>query len=73
LAGSLKRGDVDPTLLTELEPVLKKIGGVVEILSIEDGVYRFHYRGPMKHRKGIQNWTDMMMKDLGIRFTGVFF
>lgn len=73
LAGSLLQGEIDETKLEQLQPILRKIGGVATVLSIEEGVFRFHYKGPMKHRRGIRNWTEMLMTELDIDFTGVFF
>ena len=73
LFGSLKRGECDPVVVDKIQPALRKLGSVVDLLSIQEGVFRFHYFGPMKHRRGMQSWAQMMIQECGVECTGVVF
>jgi hypothetical protein len=75
LAGSLFKGPIDADRLADLNhTIMRKVGGVVDVLSISaEGVYRFHYKGPMKHRKGMTNWVEMMLLEQGTSVGGVRF
>ncbi len=72
--GTLRKGECDSTIVEKIQPALKKLGSIVELLSIQDGVFRFHYHGPMKHRRGMQSWTKMMIHECSdVHCTGVVF
>lgn len=75
LFGTLQKGECDPEIVELIQPVLRTLGNVVKLLSIQEpGVFRFHYFGPMKHRRGMQSWTKMMIHELGgVNCTGIVF
>lgn len=65
LAGSLKEGDKDPQIVERIRPVMKVLGDAAQLLSIQETVFRFRYYGPMKNRRGIQDWTGKMIRECG--------
>uniref|UniRef100_A0A7S2W1W3 Uncharacterized protein n=1 Tax=Eucampia antarctica TaxID=49252 RepID=A0A7S2W1W3_9STRA len=73
--GSFKKGDIDPTIQTNIEPALSILGNVVELLEIIDGtIFRFHYHGLIKHKAGMEAWTETLIRDdCGIECTNVIF
>lgn len=73
LAGSLKEGEKDPAIVEAIQPCLKVLGDAATLLSIQETVFRFRYYGPMKNRRGIENWTKTMIRDCGVNCTGVLF
>lgn len=64
LVGSLKKGEMDETMVKKIQPALKVLGSCVELLQISEGasneltVFRFHYKGAMKNRRGMAAWTE---------------
>eukprot|EP00594_Rhizosolenia_setigera_P009876 CAMPEP_0178956690 /NCGR_PEP_ID=MMETSP0789-20121207/10433_1 /TAXON_ID=3005 /ORGANISM="Rhizosolenia setigera, Strain CCMP 1694" /LENGTH=448 /DNA_ID=CAMNT_0020638725 /DNA_START=91 /DNA_END=1437 /DNA_ORIENTATION=- len=74
--GSLEKGEMDATITAKIAPVLRVLGGVAELLEIygEDlTVFRFHYYGPLKNKRGMAAWTETMIRDVGVECTGVVF
>jgi len=73
LAGSLRKGECDPEVVEKIQPVLKVLGNIVELLSIQETFFRFRYYGQMKNRIGMEAWTKMMISENGVEVTGVRF
>ena len=74
LVGTLKKGKLDPAVVESIQPALKVLGSCVELLSVEgDTVFRFHYKGLMKHKYGMSCWTETLIRDCGVEVTGVVF
>ena len=75
IVGTLNKGDCDPTIVQLIQPALKILGSVAELLSIEnDGtVFRFNYHGLMKNKFGMSAWTETLIRDCGVECTGVVF
>jgi len=79
LVGSLKKGEMDPTIVKQIQPALNVLGSSVELLQISEGasdeltVFRFHYKGAMKNRRGMAAWTETLIRDCGVECTGVVF
>lgn len=76
LLGSLKPGKMDKKIVKRIQPCLKVLGQCVELLEIRgenNTVFRFHYYGLMKNRRGMQAWTETMIRDCGVDCTGVVF
>jgi len=74
--GSLQPGDKDPAIVQRMQPCLKVLGACADLLEIYGEnltVFRFHYRGAMKNRKGMAAWTETMIRDCGVECTGVVF
>ena len=73
LVGTLQMGEVDETIQDEIQPALKVLGSVVDLLSIDGTVFRFHYHGLMKNKQGMAAWTETLIRDCGVEVTGVIF
>ena len=79
LVGSLEKGDIDKDVEKRIQPALKILGSCVELLQISEGfenkltVFRFHYKGAMKNRRGMAAWTETLIRDCGVECTGVVF
>ena len=57
--GSFRKGGIDPIIKSNIEPALNILGDVVELLEIVDGtIFRFHYHGLIKHKAGMEAWTE---------------
>ena len=69
LAGTLRKGDIDPDIVAQMEPALKIMGSSVELLSTwqdeETGgiVARFAYHGLMKNRWGMKCWFESLLRE----------
>jgi len=64
----------DPNLKipSNIKPVLEVLGNTVELLEIlQDNIYRFHYYGLIRNKKGIAAWTKNMLLDVGLNCTHV--
>jgi len=74
LVGSLKKGQCDPEVVERIRPALDVLGNVADLLSIQEGVFRFHYHGLIKNKRGMEAWTQTMIRDeCGAVCTGVVF
>eukprot|EP00591_Stephanopyxis_turris_P002860 CAMPEP_0195524568 /NCGR_PEP_ID=MMETSP0794_2-20130614/24476_1 /TAXON_ID=515487 /ORGANISM="Stephanopyxis turris, Strain CCMP 815" /LENGTH=333 /DNA_ID=CAMNT_0040654819 /DNA_START=321 /DNA_END=1322 /DNA_ORIENTATION=+ len=73
IVGSLQRGECNPDVVEKIQPALRVLGGVVDLLSIQEGVFRFHYFGLLKNKRGMATWTETMIRDCGVECTGVVF
>lgn len=76
LVGSLRHGEKDPAIVDRIQPCLKVLGSCAELLQIygeKKTVFRFHYKGAMKNRRGMSFWTETMIRDCGVECTGVLF
>lgn len=74
--GSLRPGECDETIVRRIQPCLKVLGGCADLLEVYGEnltVFRFHYHGAMKNRKGMAAWTETMIRDCGVECTGVVF
>eukprot|EP00522_Entomoneis_paludosa_P006024 CAMPEP_0172440328 /NCGR_PEP_ID=MMETSP1065-20121228/981_1 /TAXON_ID=265537 /ORGANISM="Amphiprora paludosa, Strain CCMP125" /LENGTH=502 /DNA_ID=CAMNT_0013189115 /DNA_START=88 /DNA_END=1596 /DNA_ORIENTATION=- len=69
LVGTLRKGEIDPDIVQEMEPALKILGSCVELLSTwqdeETGgiVLRFNYHGLMKNRFGMKCWAESLLRE----------
>lgn len=69
LMGTLRKGDIDPDIVQQMEPALKILGSSVELLSTwqdEDTggiVLRFHYHGLMKNKYGMKCWAESLFQE----------
>lgn len=73
LVGSLQKGDINPEIKSKIQPVLNVLGSCVELLEINGSVFRFHYHGLIKNKRGMVAWTETMIRDEGVECTGVVF
>jgi hypothetical protein len=73
LVGTLRKGECDASVVKEIQPALQVLGSCCELLSIQNGVFRFAYHGLMKNKFGIAAWTETMIADCGVLVTGVVF
>lgn len=73
LVGSLMKGDIDPEVKEKIEPVLKILGKCAELLEINETVFRFHYHGLIKNKRGMAAWTQTLIEDCGVECTNVVF
>ena len=73
LVGSLMRGEIDEEIKEKIEPVLKTLGSCAELIEINDTVFRFHYHGLIKNKRGMEAWTETQIGDCGVECTNVIF
>ena len=73
LAGSLFEGDMDEEVVAQIGPALDVLGDVADLLSIQENVFRFHYHGLIKNRRGMAAWAETLIKDCGIECSSVIF
>jgi hypothetical protein len=73
LVGSLIRGNVDPQVKSKIQPALDVLGSIAELIEINETVFRFHYHGLIKHKRGMGAWTETLIRDCGVDCTGVVF
>jgi len=80
LVGTLRKGDVDPEIVQQMEPALKILGSCVDLLSTwqdeETGgiVLRFYYYGLMKNKHGMKAWTEsLLQEECGMNVNNVVF
>lgn len=73
LVGTLRKGECDPDVVEQIQPVLAVLGSSVELLSIQDGVFRFHYHGLMKNKYGMKCWAQQMIEETGAKVSGLVF
>jgi hypothetical protein len=74
LVGSLRKGECDPDVVELIQPALDVLGSCALLLSIEqETVFRFHYHGLIKNRHGMAAWTETLIRDCGVKVTGVVF
>jgi len=79
LVGSLGKGEMDEDIMNQIKPALKVLGSCAKLLQISEGasdeltVFRFHYKGAMKNRRGMAAWTETLIRDCGVECTGVVF
>lgn len=84
LVGSLMEGEKDPDIVQRIQPVLDVLGSIADLLSIERAgdkgdknapktIFRFHYHGLIKNRRGMATWTETMISDCGVDVTNVIF
>lgn len=73
LVGTLRKGNCDGETVELIQPALQVLGSCVELLSVDGGVFRFHYHGLMKNKHGMAAWTETLLADCGAKVTGVVF
>jgi hypothetical protein len=73
LVGTLQAGDKDPAIVQQIQPALKVLGSIADLLSIEGKIFRFHYHGLMKNKYGMQCWTQTLIRDCGVECDNVIF
>ena len=71
LMGTMRKGECDPELMEQIQPVLKVLGSSVDLLSThenDDGtvIFRFAYHALMKNKHGMKSWTEEMIRDCGV-------
>lgn len=71
--GSLEKGDIDEQVVERIRPALDVLGSVVDLLETNGTVFRFHYHGLIKNKRGMAAWTETMIRDCGVECTGVVF
>ena len=73
LVGSLMKGEMDEDIVKTIEPVLSVLGSSAELLEINGTVFRFHYHGLIKNKRGMAAWTETLIADCGVECTSVVF
>lgn len=73
LVGTLRKGECDPDIVEQIQPALQIFGNCVELLSIQDGIFRFHYRGLIKNKFGMAAWMQSLLEDAGVEVSNVVF
>lgn len=73
LVGTTREGPKDPELVEQIAPTLKVLNNCAILLSIQDGIYRFHYHGLIKNKFGMERWTETMLRDCGVEVSNVIF
>ncbi len=73
LVGSLMKGDVDEDIKEKIAPALKVLGSSAELIEIIDTVFRFHYHGLIKNKRGMAAWTETLIRECGVECTSVVF
>jgi hypothetical protein len=65
LVGTLRKQTepFDEDMWEQIQPALQVFGSCVELLSIQEGVFRFHYHGLMKNRHGMTAWMTSLLRD----------
>jgi len=74
LAGTTKHGTLPaPEVMERAAPVFKILGNIAELLSVEGGCWRFKYYGQIKNKRGMEFYTEKLLRDEGLECTGVRF
>lgn len=80
LVGTTQKGDCDEALVQTMQPALKVLGSVVDLLETivnDDGniVLRFHYHGLIKNKAGMAAWAEVLLREeCGLdNVTGIIF
>jgi hypothetical protein len=73
LVGTLRKGECDEAVVEQIRPVLETFGSCAKLLSIDEGVFRFHYFGLIKNKFGMAAWMEKLLKNAGVEVTGVVF
>ena len=73
LAGTIRPGPCDPDTVKRIQPAINVFNGCVNLLSIQDGVYRFHYHGLIRHKHGMKSYMLKLLKECDVHVTGVVF
>jgi len=73
LVGSTLKGEIDEEVRENIQPALKILGSVVKLLETNGTVFRFHYYGLIKNKRGMAAWTETLIRDCGVECTGVVF
>lgn len=73
LVGSLMKGEVDADLKERIQPVLNILGSCAELIETNDTVFRFHYHGLIKNKRGMAAWTQTLIEECGVECTNVVF
>mgnify|MGYP005854648907 CR=1 FL=1 len=71
LMGTMRKGECNPDLVEQIQPVLQVLGSSVDLLSThenDDGsvIFRFAYYALMKNKHGMKSWTEEMIRDCGV-------
>lgn len=67
------KGEIDPETKGKIGSVLDILGSCAELIEINDTVFRFHYHGLIKNKRGMVAWTQTLIEDCGVECTGVVF
>lgn len=73
LVGTIRPGECDPDIVNRIQPAVNVFNGCAELLSISDGVFRFHYHGMIRHKHGMKSYMEKLLKDCEVHVTGVVF
>jgi len=71
--GSLMKGEIDEAVVENIRPALDILGSCVDLLETNGTVFRFHYHGLIKNKRGMAAWTETLIRDCGVECTGVVF
>jgi len=71
LVGSLMKGEIDPEVKERIQSALDVLGSCAELIEINGTVFRFHYHGLIKNKRGMAAWTQTLITDCGVECTGV--
>jgi len=73
LAGTIRPGPIDADIEKRIQPAINIFNGCAQLLSIQDGVFRFHYHGMIRHKHGMRCYMEKCLKDCDVQVTGVIF
>ena len=73
LTGSLQKGEIDEGTKSQIQSALDVLGSCAELLEINGTVFRFHYHGLIKNKRGMAAWAETLIRDCGVECTGVVF
>jgi len=75
--GSFMKGDINIDIKNKIQSALDVLGSSAELLEISEfdtgTVFRFHYHGLIKNKRGMAAWTETLIRDCGVECTGVVF
>jgi hypothetical protein len=73
LVGTTKPGACNAAQVAAIGPALKILGSIVDLLSIDGNIYRFHYHGLIKNKFGMSCWAQTLLEDCGVTVDSVIF
>ncbi len=73
LVGSLMKGEIDEEIKSKITPALNVLGSSAELIEINETVFRFHYHGLIKNKRGMAAWTETLIRECGVECTSVVF
>lgn len=73
LVGTLEHGECDAAVVEIIQPALKVLGSIADLLSIDGNIYRFYYHGLIKDKFGMSCWAQTLLQDCGVEVDNVIF